>query len=877
MKKVLLILFLIPLIITTTMAKGQAPKEKEFKASKVLSKINVDGKLDEQVWKKMPVSGFTQRDPEEGKPASEKTEVWVAYDEANIYVAAKMYDVDPDKIDRSLARRDSWMESDWFFFEVDPYLDRRTGYFFAVNPGGSLLDGTFFNDGWDDDSWDGIWDVKTNIDSEGWTVEMKIPFAQLRFNKSEDMTWGVNFVRKIKRKKENSFYVMVPKKESGYISHFAEMNNLTGIEPKQRLEVLPYYVQKAQYLVHDIEDPFYEGNQYKNSFGADLKVGIGSNLNLDMTINPDFGQVEVDPAELNLTAFETFFQEKRPFFIEGQNIFMFGHGGANNNWGFNFSIPDIFYSRRIGRSPQGENEHEGYSDRPSETRILGAAKLTGKIAENWSVGALSAVTERTFSITDSSGVRFKDQIEPFTHYGVFRTRGEFNKGKQALGFIATAVNRDLNSDNLSSFLTKEAYTFGMDGWTFLDEDEEYVITGNIIGSYVSGSKEAITNLQERSYRYMQRPDATYAILDENRTNLSGWFSRIMFNKQKGNIRINAALGAASPTFENNDLGFQWLADRLNGHVVFTYRWFEPDSTLFRSKTLNLAYNQSRDFEGNIQRNGLYFSGYGQFLNYYSSEFSFSYNAESFSKTLARGGPLVKMPSNINARLGFYSDSREKFIASIEGFHWNDFEGSKDYGLEFGLEWKPNTQLNVSISPEYSYEYATYQWVGNFEDAVSTTYGNRYVFGEMKRETYSANIRVNWTFTSKLSLQAFIQPFLSVGHYSDFHELAEASTFNFNNFTDVSFDSENEEYTINPEDGGSEFTFSNPDFNFKSFRANVVLRWEVLPGSVFYFAWTHDQMNFDDPGRMDFKNDFSNLFREEADDVFLVKFSYWWDY
>ncbi|MBN1638864.1 MAG: carbohydrate binding family 9 domain-containing protein, partial [Ignavibacteriales bacterium] len=587
------------------------------RAFKLSNTVTLDGILDEAIWQNPAVERFTQKDPNEGEPSSERTKVWVAYDETYIYVAARLYDSNPSQIDATVARRDTYMPSDWFAFEIDSYKDKKTGYFFAVNAGGTIADGIYFNDSWDDGSWDGIWDAKTNIDGEGWTLEMRIPFSQIRFNQSENMIWGVNFERHIKKNNEKSYFVMVPKTESGYVSHFADLVGLEGVKPKQRFEFLPYVVQRAQYLVHDPNDPFYKGNQYRTSIGADFKVGIGSNFNLDATILPDFGQVEVDPAQLNLSAFETYYQEKRPFFIEGSSILtMFGYGGANNNWGFNFGNPNLFYSRRIGRTPRGYIDNCDYANYPTETRILGAAKLTGKVDDSWEMGVLSTMTERTYAELDISGERKNQEVEPFTHYGVFRSKKEFNDGRQALGMIFTSVNRDLSNDALKSQYSSGAYTLGLDGWTFLDEEKEYVITASVIGSHTTGTKEYMWKLQKAPYRYFQRPDATFMPFDSNRTSLEGLYSRIVLNKQKGNFYVNAALGISTPGFEYNDLGYQWFADRIAGHVVLGYRWFEPDG-LFRYKSLYTAYNRQIDFEGNLLRNGFFLMSSAQFENYYS--------------------------------------------------------------------------------------------------------------------------------------------------------------------------------------------------------------------------------------------------------------------
>ena len=749
-----LLLIILPVLLNAGNRKG-AENVKFAKAFKASGLIQLDGNLTETFWANPPIQEFTQKDPLEGQPATEKTDVWITYDESAVYVAAKLYDSHPEQIDASLSRRDSWVDSDWFYFYVDPYNDKKTGYFFAVNAGGSLIDGVLYNDSWNDDSWDGIWEAKTQLTDDGWSLEMRIPFNQLRFQESDHMKWGINFEREIKRNKESSYYVMVPKNESGFVSRFAELEGLNGIKPTQRFEILPYIVQKAQYLDHDSDDAFYKSNQYKTSLGADLKIGIGSNLTLDATINPDFGQVEVDPAVVNLSAFETFFDEKRPFFIEGSNIFNYGIGGANNNWGFNFGYPQLFYSRRIGRSPQGDilDEYDDYSvDSPNETRILGAAKLTGKLNETTSIGAISALTERTDArIFSDKGETIKQEIEPLTHYGVVRSQKEFNDGNQALGFMFTSVNRNLRDDNLKSSLAKEAYTFGLDGWTYLDEDKTYVLTGAFSGSYANGTKDYLVKLQERPYRYYQRPDATYATMDSSRTSLAGTYGRIMLNKQKGNFYVNSALGFITPGFEYNDLGSQWMADKINFHNLMGYRWFEPDG-IFRFKRVFLAYINEHDFEGNITNNRFYSNNYFEFENYYWFWTGGGYNFETMSKFTTRGGPITKDPRNYWFGIEAGSDSRKQFTVGTYNYYNGDDLGGKSFDLNVELTWKPSTQISFSIKPSVQLNNEKVQYVDTFDDVTAVkTYNHRYVFGELTQTTFSSNLRLNWTFTPTLSL------------------------------------------------------------------------------------------------------------------------------
>lgn len=855
-------------------------KPESQSAISLKSEIIFDGIISETVYSEQYFGNFTQREPNEGKPATENTFAWVLYDKDYIYISAKLKDSEPDKIDRSIARRDSWVESDWFVFYVDPYNDNKTGYFFATNPGGSMLDGVLYNDSWDDNTWDGIWESKCRVTDEGWETEIRIPINQLRFRESENMVWGVNFERRIKRKNESAYFVMVPKKESGFVSHFAKMDGLTGIKPSARFEALPYIVQKAQYLQHDSNDPFYSGNQYRTTFGGDFKIGLNSSINLDLSINPDFGQVEVDPAVLNLSAFETYYEEKRPFFVEGASILQFGFGGSNNFWGFNFGIPNFFYSRRIGRQPQGSVDTEGYVDQPTETRILGAAKITGKINDSWSLGSLSSVTERTYAeVSEPSGLRHSQEIEPLTHYGVFRTKREFGDGNSSVGFLLTTVNRNLRTEELSNSLSKQAYVFGVDGWTFLDNEKTYVITGVAAGSYVSGTSEYMTELQQRPYRYFQRPDAGKYRIDSTITDLSGWFSRIMLNKQKGNFYVNAAIGAISPGFEYNDLGLQGMGNRINGHLVLGYRWFEPDST-FRSKSIYISHFRNFNFEGNAISNGAMLTSNFQFLNYYGMSFQAFLDFPYYSPTFTRGGPIMKRPEGYYLSVSGYSDNRKPLVAYLSYNYSSDRMGSYGNSISFDTEWHPATNISVTLGPSISREIEKTQWVIAIDDSgFEPTFGKRYIFGELSQTYISATLRINYAFSPSMSLQAYLQPFFAVGNYSRFKQFSTPSTMDFMDFgksgSTISFDKENDQYNIRSAEG-SEFSFSNPDFNFKSFRANLIFRWEVQSGSVLYLVWTHSRANFDHPGDYKFGRDFSNLFSAAPDNIFLAKFSYWFN-
>ncbi len=881
MKKIFSTLILTLLLTQALFSLEKPGNSKKVIAHRVNEKITIDGKLSESIYQTVnPIIEFTQRDPEEGKPATEKTEVWTFYDDNNFYVSARLYDSKPDSITRLLGRRDNFLSSDYFGFAIDTYLDRRNAFFFLVNPAGSIVDGQFFNDSWDDETWDGIWDYGVAFFDSGWCVEIKIPFSQLRFNNLDEQIWGINFYRRINRKKEEAHFIYVPKNENGYVSHFATLVGLKGIKQKQRIEFLPYIAGKAQYLVHDPLDPFYKKNQYQKNFGIDFKIGISSNLTFDGTINPDFGQVEVDPAVINLSAFETFYTEKRPFFIEGKNLLNFGTGGSNSNFSFNWPNPQIFYSRRIGRAPRTPVVHDGYVNYPDETRILGAAKLSGKITNDWSIYFLNAFTERTYATIDSQNVRFTQEIEPFTYYGVFRTQKEFNSGKQSVGLISTAVIRDNRDPFIDSRLVRSATTIGLDGWTYLDKNENYLLTGYLVRSQQLGSEKAIRRLQEAPQRYFQRPDAKKFKLDSTLTEFSGYAGRFTVNKQRGNFYLNSAFGFISPKFDVNELGFQYRADVLNSHLVFGYRWFEPDG-ITRRKNILFGLFANSDFEGNLDKGFMLFGGF-QLMNFYSFNFDFGFAPKAYDKELTRGGPLTLRPDAYWYSVNFESDETKDFIIKLRFRGQNSVSGSKGISSEISFEWKPNSQLNISFAPEYQYTLDKAQWITKIEDIFATnTFNSRYIFGELLQKTISANLRINWTFTPKLSLQLFAQPLISSGSYSNIKELNEPKTFNFNIYGIHSgwiMKKNNNDYEIDPDGNGPSpsFVIANPNFNFKSFRLNAVLRWEFLPGSSLFFVWTHNKTNFDNPGSLSITRDIKNLFNSTPNNILMIKLTYWLD-
>lgn len=857
---------------------AQAGEPHSLLAIRADQPVAVDGVLDEAVWKTEGYSGFLQSDPNDGAPASEKTLVWIAYDEENLYVAAHLLDSDPGGIVSRLGRRDDEVESDWFIFTVDPYFDRRSGFIFAVNPAGSILDGTLFNDEGKDMTWDGIWSWAARIGEDGWTVEIRIPYQQLHFKEKESYIWGVNFFRTIKRKNEVCSFAWVPKEESGFVSRFVPLTGIEGIRPRRLVEVLPFILGSARFSPAVEGNPFRTGEDYRGDAGLDLRASLKMNFSLNFTANPDFGQVEVDPAVINISDQETYYAEKRPFFIEGADIFRFGYGGANVIRNLGWRDPRFFYSRRIGRSPQGSASGPGSVDSPEWTTILAAGKATGKIGNSWNLGLLGALTQREFATLEFEGDRTLQEIEPFTAYGAVRAQKEHKEGYQGIGFIATGLSRDFFSEEMKNRIPRSAFALALDGWTFLGPKRTWVVTGWFGGTVVSGEKSAITRLQTSSLHYFQRPDADYVEVDREATSLTGWAGRIFLNKQKGNFVFNAALGAISPGFNAMDLGYHSRGDAINAHIETGYRSFHPGK-FWRTWSLILSTYRTYDFSGNKTDEYYNFTAQGQLLNYWSGTFDFSYDPSRYSHYLTRGGPMALYPSGIMRRLSFSSDNRKRLVFSLSAHYRTHppYEGY-NYSFDVGLRWKPGDNLSISVAPGYSWRLSEGQYITKVTDPLKTeTFGVRYILSDIIQETVPIEIRINWTFTPRLSVQAYLQPYIGVGDYQRFKELVAARTFDFNYFGegDSTIELNDGIYTCDPDGPGpaEAFSFRDPDFNLKSLRGTVVLRWEYRPGSAMYFVWTQNRADYSHPGDFDFERDFEDLLQAPGDHILLFKINY----
>ncbi|MFA6981375.1 MAG: DUF5916 domain-containing protein [Ignavibacteriaceae bacterium] len=880
-----LILFLFVGIPHLLFSSANTPTKK-LVAVRLTEKISIDGILSEDIWKRQGYTELLQQEPNQGEKPSQESEVWVAYDDDAIYFAAKYFDANPDSILARLVRRDFvWGDpSDGTILYIDSYGDKRSGYFFYVNAAGTLADGLLENDNKQTDlSWDAVWEGVPHIDKDGWSVEMRIPYSQLRFKPGETHVWGINVERFISRTAETDMIAYTPRNENGFASRFPELVGIEGITPPTRLEILPYVTGKAEYIGHDPNNPFNPGHKYLPGFGLDVRAGLGSSLTLNGTINPDFGQVEVDPAVVNLTDVETAFQEKRPFFTEGVNIFRFGNGGTNNNWNFNWPGANIFYSRRIGCAPQGSLPANDYADVPNGTHILGAAKISGRILNDWQIGTIQSLTRREFADIDLSGQRSSTEVEPFSYYGVFRIRKDFNEGQQGFGVLSTVTNRFFKESNLKNNLNKDALVAGADGWTFLDNERTYVLTGWSAISRVSGEKNRMIALQKGSGHYFQRPDAQHLSIDSSATSLTGYAGRLMLNKNRGQFAINAAVGWLSPGFEVNDLGYGSYSDLINMHFAASYSFTQP-TKFYQNAGINAATFGSFDFGGNKTGQGYFIGSYITFADLSGGNFSFSYSPESYNARRTRGGPLTLNPVSRSYNLFLNSDNRERWVFNVGGnLNYGDNLNSKE--IFVNVEVKVTPTLTIQVGPDIAKETYHAQWIGAYTDATAQeTFGRRYLFARLEQTTFAANIRADWIISPTLSLQVYMQPLIVSGKYNQFKALQKSKSYNFLNYgengstlvVNTSPAGEVDSYTLDPDGAGSasERTIGNPDFNYLSLRGSAVLRWEYLAGSTLYFVWTQNRQDLEPNGEFNFKHSMNNLVDLRSDNIFLIKVSYW---
>ncbi len=835
----------------------------------------VDGRVDDPAWDVVSWSGdFVQREPADGAPPSQQSQVKVLYDDEALYFAFRLYD-DPALVTRHLARRD-WFPGDWIEVNIDSRADERTAYSFTLSLSGSRGDEYISNDGnnWDG-NWDPVWEGATAIDAEGWTAEMRIPLSQLRFDPAKRQPWGLQVHRRHFRAGERSTWQEIPRDTRGWVSNFGDLCGIENLEPGRRAEILPYVVAQHDRYAAEAGNPFRDGTDNHLSAGLDAKIGLGSDFSLDLTVNPDFGQVEADPSEVNLTAFETFFQEKRPFFIEGADVLSLPlapaiAGGA-------FTRDRLFYSRRIGKSPSYSPEPgpDEFADAPDQTSILGAAKLSGKTAGGLSVGLLESVTARERAEIASPDGDREETVEPLTNYLVGRVTQDLRGGQTVIGGMLTSVMRDIDDPHLE-FLERRAWAGGVDlQHDFHDRD--YRLEVRLLGSHLRGSEAAILGAQTASARYFQRPDNDYADLDSSRTTLSGHGGSAMFTRTGNNTSFMYQVGGAwrSPGFEINDLGYMRSADQVNQFAWAGYSRRNP-FWIFNRWQVNANEWLDWDFGGTLLNKAVNANTNGQFRSQHEFYVSATRSFEAVSNTELRGGPSSLWPGGWEIEGSFETDERRKLRAEVGAWTFRRDEDSRDVWTAWaGLTYQPTNSLRLSCNPSYEHNDNEMQYVQTSDAAA----GDRYLFGRLDQYTTTLTFRLDLCLTPGLTVQYYGAPFISAGSYTEFKRItdprADRYDDRFHTFTDAEITPTDGGYDVD-EDGDAvvDYTIDNPDFNVRDFNSNLVLRWEYGLGSTVYLVWSQGRTDVVDDGDFDLRDDVDALFATHPEDVFLVKINKW---
>lgn len=872
-------------------------RQRTVLAERRQGEIIIDGIPDEADWQRAePAVGFIQEEPRQGEPAMEETRVRVLYDDDNLYIAAWLYDSDPSRIARQLTRRDNTGRAAGYFeFSLDPNDDGLTGYQFRVTAAGVQRDRYLFNDTSSDDSWNAVWESAVSDFENGWMAEVRLPLNQLRYESSGEQRWGVNFARRRIADNERSSWAWTPSEVFGTVSRFGQLHGMDLPERGRYLEVLPYAMSGMQIAPAEPGDPFFDGRENSHQFGADIRYGLGSTFMADLTLNPDFGQTQVDPQVVNLSAFEVFFPERRNFFTRDDRIFNFSLDGNQNT---------LFHSRRIGRRPQGRAPSGAdFTEIPGETSILGAGKITGRTQNGLNVGVLGAITDsehgRAYFEESDEQIRF--EAEPRTHYGIARLQQDLRGGASQVGAIATVVDRELPANGSLDFLTDQAVTVGMDfahSWS----DRLWWLEGYAAGSHVSGSKDAILGIQRSSAHFRQRPDQDYMTLDPDATSLSGGEWRLQLRRRSGRFWSgNIRIGQRTPGFEVNDMGF--LTDNERIYMDAGIEYNEPvPGDLFQNYSFSFDTNHS--WRNSVRDD--FFSGAAwseahkqaryrirtrfTFLNWWNLNIGLNFNEDVLSDTLTRGGPLMVDPGSKGFWIGGSTDRRDLVTWQGSVNYSEGNRGGSNFGASLGVEARPTNGMVLSANLSYDRSSSVDQYVTQVEDeAFDATFGARYLFADLEREELSLNLRANLIFTPNLSLEFFAQPLLSAGDFITYKQLARPSSFDFIRFDQGeplvngetiacqggSFCRHNGRIHVDYNGNGATNTaFRDRDFTLRSLRGNAVLRWEYSPGSRLFVVWQHDRQSREALGDLKPSRDAQALLDAPSENVFMIKINRW---
>jgi hypothetical protein len=828
--------------------------------------IRVDGRLDDEVWQRAtPITDFIQKEPTEGARPTDAMDVRLAYDDDVLYVGARMHSAD-GRIQAPLGRRDNTDQAEHILISFDTFLDRRTAFVFGVTAAGVRIDRYHSSDdeGSFDAGFDPVWRAETNVTGDQWTAELWIPFSQLRFNPRTDQTWGLNIFRFRPTLDEADYWILIPRTVRAWSSRFGDLVGITGIVPPRRIEALPYLAGGSRINgERDLNNPFDDGKNLDGRVGADIKMGLGPNLTLETSINPDFGQVEADPAEVNLTAFETRFPEKRPFFLEGAQL-------------FNISHPNFYYSRRIGARPIGVATGD-YVDYPTAGTILAAAKLTGRLPSKTSIGFLSAVTDDEHAHVATTGLL--DQrtvaVAPHAYHMVGRMLQEFGPLASTAGFLVNYMHRDFEEGSpLANLYTRNA--LGIAGDTrlrFSGGKYELRLAGG--NSFLNGEPLAVERWQRSSSHYAQRPDRDYSPLDPAKTSMAGWSVQANFDKVSGRHWLwGASTKIDSEDFEVN--GFAQLNGADGWMTNTNIRWRETQpGKIFR--TYVVQFDTSTDTTlRQVRQSGRVRGMFNvTWLNYWTTNLQFSRDLATTSVSLTRGGPLMGRGPGYTTTVSFGNRASARTrISGSATYQLND-DGADVKRVTGTFSMRPGPRWQLAVQPFYDRVTEPQQYISTLSGGRPETYNTRYVFSFIDRSTMSMEYRLGLTLRPDLNIDIYAEPFAASGHYYDYGELLAPGSRER-----LTYGTSGTSLTINPDGsqvataGGASINLRNRDFNTLSFRSNVVLRWEWRTGSTLYVVWQEDKSNSEILGTRVGVNDAFRSLTAPGANIFLIKTSFW---
>jgi hypothetical protein len=853
-------------------ALAQAPVSgaggrKQATATRVANgSIRIDGRLDDEAWQKAaPITDFIQKEPVEGSAPTDAMDVRIVYDDDVLYVGARMFSKD-GRIQAPLGRRDNIDQAEHILVSFDTFLDRRTAVVYGVTAAGVRIDRYHAADQEDsfDSGYDPVWRAETSVSGDQWTAELWIPFSQLRFNPETELHWGLNLSRFRPTLDEADFWILIPRTVRAWSSRFGDVSGINGVVPPRRIEASPYVAGGSTINGdRDRNNPFDDGRNLGGRVGADVKMGLGPNLTLETAINPDFGQVEADPAEVNLTAFETRFPEKRPFFVEGAQLFNIGH-------------PNFYYSRRIGARPIGPATGD-YVDYPDANSIMAAAKLTGRLQSKTSIGFLAAVTDdEDARVASGATLEQRDvEVAPHAYHVVGRMLQEFGANASTAGFIVNYMHRDFDEGSaLADLYTRNAMAVA--GNTLLRfKGGQYEFRASGGGSFLNGSEKSVERWQRSSSHYAQRPDRDYSPLDPTKTSMAGWSVQVNFDKTGGRHWLwGANTKIDSEDFEVNDFAQLNGADGWLSNANIRYRETQPGS-VFRTYSVQLDAMTDTTLRGLMQSGRLRATANVTWLNYWTSSINLARELPTTSVSLTRGGPLMGRGPGWNSTLniGNRASSRTRISGSLYWQRNDDGASAKRVSGTFSM--RPGPQWQFSVSPFYDRLTEPQQYISTLSGGRPETYNSRYVFAFIDRSTMSMEYRLGLTLKPDVNLDTYAEPFAASGHYHDYGELLEPGSRER-----LKYGTNGTTLTINPDGsqvataGGSTINLRYRDFNTLSFRSNVVLRWEWRTGSTLYVVWQQDRAGTEMIGTRVNVGDAFRSVTAPGPNIFLIKTSFW---